>query len=143
VIVPGHANNNILNYTTSEGIKLYGQAIAPLEVKYDLDSGQLYTFLQKVRNRAIEQDCWTSICTIPVPPTGNLVPGQVILTYSLLTQHGRMTLANVKVAVRTYQFDGGREAQNSHQLFQFLYCSPDDLAQTKLASYQRDRLPHS
>jgi hypothetical protein len=71
-----------------------------------LDLGQLYFFLQKVRNRAIEQD-WINICTIPVPPAGNQVPGQVIPTYGLLTQHGRMTLANVEAAARTYHFEEG------------------------------------
>jgi hypothetical protein len=54
-----------------------------------------------------------------------------------------MTLANVEAAARTYQFDEGREAQNSHQLFQFLYRSLDDSAQqTKLDINETDYLIH-
>ena len=66
-LAPGRANNDILDYTTSEGIKLYGKAVSPLDPQYDLQSGGLYAFLQKVRNRAIEQD-WNNILNIEVPP---------------------------------------------------------------------------
>jgi hypothetical protein len=81
---------------------LYNKATAPLETKYDLDTGHLYSFLQKVKNRAMNQN-WTAICTIPVPPIA-VAAGQTIPEYNLLTQYGRMTLANIKTFAETYQF---------------------------------------
>ena len=54
-IAPGRANNNVLDYTTTEGtIKLYRKAVAPLDPKYGLKSGGLFAFLQKVCSQAIE-----------------------------------------------------------------------------------------
>ena len=101
-LAPGRANNAVLDYTTSEGIKLYGKAVAPLDPKYDLQSGGLFTFLQKVRNRAIEQD-WEAILRISVPPAA-LIAGQAAPTYNLVTEYGRMTMANVDASSRTYAF---------------------------------------
>jgi hypothetical protein len=54
-LVPGRVNNEVLDYYSNEGIKLYNKATALLETKYDLDTGHLYLFLQKVRNRAMNQ----------------------------------------------------------------------------------------
>jgi hypothetical protein len=129
-IAPGRANNAILDYTTTEGIKLYGKAVSSLDPQYDLKSGGLFTFLQKVRNRAIEQD-WDDILRIAVPPAVAIV-GQAAPTYSLVTEYGRMSMANVDASARTYAFMENRNAQNSHQLFQFLYRSMDDAAQARI-----------
>jgi hypothetical protein len=44
-LVPGRINNEVLNYSSNKGIKLYNKATAPLEAKYDLDTGHLYSLL--------------------------------------------------------------------------------------------------
>jgi hypothetical protein len=63
-LAPGRANNDaVLDYTSTEGIKLYNKATTPLETKYDLDAGRLYYFLQNVENRASNQN-WSPICNI-------------------------------------------------------------------------------
>ena len=84
-IAPGRANNNVLDYTITEGIKLYGKAILPLDPKYDLKSGGLFTFLQKVCNRAMEQD-WDNILRIEVPPA-TPIAGQAPPVYNLVTEY--------------------------------------------------------
>jgi hypothetical protein len=137
-LAPGRVNNEVLDYSSSEGIKLYNKATAPLETKYDLDTGHLYSFLQKVRNRAMNQN-WSGICTIPVHPL-TVVAGQNIPEYDLLTQYGRMTLANIKAFSLTYQFDQGRSAQNAHQMYEFLYSSLNDEAQARVALKEGDYL---
>jgi hypothetical protein len=101
-IAPGRANNQVLDYTTSEGIKLYGKAVAPLDPQYDLKSGGLYAFLQKVRNRFIEQH-WDNILNIDVP-LETPIQGQAVPSYNLVTQYGRMTKANVDSSARIYAF---------------------------------------
>jgi hypothetical protein len=137
-LAPGRVSNTVLDYSSNEGIKLYNKATAPLETKYDLDTGHLYSFLQKVRNRAMNQN-WTFICTIPVPPA-NAVVGQVTPEYDLLTQYGRMSLANIKTAAEEYQFLPGRNAQNAHQMYEFLYSSLNDEAQARVALKESDYL---
>jgi hypothetical protein len=137
-LAPGRVNNEVLDYSSSEGIKLYNKATAPLETKYDLDTGHLYSFLQKVRNRAMNQN-WTVICTIPVPPS-TAIAGQVTPKYDLLTQYGRMTLNNIRAAAEEYQFRHGRNAQNAHQMYEFLYSSLNDEAQARVALKEKDYL---
>jgi hypothetical protein len=82
---------------------------------------------------------WTAICTIPVPPTA-VVAGQIIPEYDLLTQYGRMTLANIKAFSETYQFRQERNAQNAHQMYEFLYSSLNDEAQARVALKENDYL---
>jgi hypothetical protein len=110
-LAPGRVNNEVLDYSSNEGIKLYNKATAPLETKYDLDTGHLYSFLQNAKNRAMNQN-WTAICTIPVPPTA-ITAGRAIPEYDLLTQYGRMTLANIKASAETYQFRQERSVERT------------------------------
>jgi hypothetical protein len=140
-IAPGRANNLVLDCTNSEGIKLYGKAVAPLDPQYDLKSEGLYAFLQKVRNRSIEQH-WDNILNIDVP-LATPIQNQAVPTYNLVTQYGRMTKANVDTSARRYAFTESRDAQNSHQLFQFLYRSMDDAAQARLGVQESDYLIHT
>jgi uncharacterized membrane protein YgcG len=139
-LAPGRANNLVIDYTTSEGIKLYGKAVSPLDPQYDLKSEGLFAFLQKVRNRSIEQQ-WDDILNIEVP-LAIPIQGQPAPRYNLVTQYGRMTKANVDTSARTYAFAESRDAQNSHQLFQFLYRSMDDAAQARLGVQESDFLIH-
>jgi hypothetical protein len=76
-LAQGRISNEVLDYSSNEGIKLYckNKATTFIETKYDLDTGLLYSFLQKVRNYTMNQN-WAFICMIPVPPT-NATSGQV------------------------------------------------------------------
>ena len=47
-------------------------------------------------------------------------------------------MANVDTSARTYAFLQNRNAQNSHQLFQFLYRSMDDAAQARIGVHESD-----
>jgi hypothetical protein len=82
---------------------------------------------------------WTDICTIPVHPI-TVVAGQIIPEYDLLTQYGRMTLANIKAFSETYQFRQERRAQNAHQMYEFLYLSLNNEAQARVALKEKDYL---
>jgi hypothetical protein len=117
-LAPGRVNIASLDFATSEGVKLCGKAVASLDPMCDLKSGGLFTFLQKVRNRAIEHE-WDGILRIGVPPTTN-IQGQTAPVCNLVTQHGMMTMANVDTSLRTCAFTQSQNAQNSHQLLQFL-----------------------
>jgi hypothetical protein len=62
-LTPALASNDLINYSTGEGIKLYGKAIAPLDTLYNGDSASLRLFLSKVQQRA-NQSGWKSILQI-------------------------------------------------------------------------------
>jgi hypothetical protein len=51
---PALASNTLLNYRSSEGIKIYGKATSPLDSLFDGDSGALRLFLSKVQQRATQ-----------------------------------------------------------------------------------------
>jgi hypothetical protein len=107
-----------------------------MEPKFNLKSDGLHSFIDKFKNRALNQG-WAAICTIPVTPA-NHVAGTTIPTYDLLEQFGRMSLADIKAHALTYQFRQGRAAQNSHQMYQFAYASLDDLTQGKVAILEKN-----
>jgi hypothetical protein len=74
---------------------------------------------------------WTFICMIPVP-SATSVAGQAVPEYDLLIQYGRMTLTNTRTAAEEYQFLHGRNAQNAHQMYAFLYSLLNDEAQARV-----------
>ncbi len=80
---------------------------------------------------------WQGICNIPVAPA-DAVEGEAIPQYDLLTQYGRMTLPQVKAHAMSYQFQANRNAQNAHQMYEFLYSSLDDEAQVRVAVKEAD-----
>jgi hypothetical protein len=49
-----------------------------------------------------------------------------------------MSLADVRAKAETYQFEQGRSAQNSHQMYQFTFNYLDDQAQAKLTLKEAD-----
>jgi hypothetical protein len=51
-LTPALASNDLINYSTGEGIKMYGKAIAPLDTLYNGDSASLRLFLSKMQQRA-------------------------------------------------------------------------------------------
>jgi hypothetical protein len=134
-LAPGFHSNELLNYGTAEGIKQFRGATRALDPKYNLKSDGLHPFLEKFKNRSLNQN-WAGICIIPVAPV-IAVPAAVIPEYNLLTQFGRMSLADVRAKAETYQFEQG-SAQHSHQMYQFAFNSLDDQGQAKLTLKEAD-----
>jgi hypothetical protein len=73
-------------------------------------------------------------------PPATAIAGQAIPKYDLLTQYGRMTLTNIRTAAEEYQFLHGRNAQNAHQMNEFLYSSLNNEAQARVAFKENDYL---
>jgi uncharacterized membrane protein YgcG len=135
-LAPGLHSDEVLDYGTSEGIKQYRGATAPMELKFNLKSDGLHSFIEKFKNRALNQG-WSGICTIPVAQAG-AVAGAESPTYNLLDQFGRMSLQDIKAHALTYQFASERAAQNSHQMYQFAYTSLDEQAQARVAILEKN-----
>ena len=87
-LTPGRASTATLDYTTTEGIKLYNKVTKGMEPPYDLRDKGLYAFLRQVNHQATQMN-WDTIINVPV------TVGGVDLTRDLLIQHGMLTLAQV------------------------------------------------
>ena len=85
-----------------------------MDPPYDLSDKGLYVFLRQVNHQA-NHIHWDTIINFPV------TVGGVSLTRDLLSQHGMLNLAQVHAHVLTYQGLDGRVAQNSQQMYTFLY----------------------
>jgi hypothetical protein len=57
------SSNALLNYKTSEGIKIYNKATSPIETPFTGDSGNLRLFLAKVQQKS-NQYGWHRVLTI-------------------------------------------------------------------------------
>ena len=125
-LTPGRDSNATLDYTTAEVIKLYNKSKKRMDPPYDLSDEGLYAFLRQVIHQE-NQINWETIINVPV------TVGGVILTRDLPIQHGMLTLAQVHVHVLTYQVLDGRAAQNSQQIYTFLYDSLDAQARMHMS----------
>ena len=62
---PATVTNTVLDYSTSEGIKIYKTNTAALPVKFDLSTSKLCLFLETLRNRATTAG-WNPILTFTI-----------------------------------------------------------------------------
>ena len=85
-----------------------------MEPPYDPSDKGLYAFLHRVSHQANQMN-WDTIFNVPV------TVGGVDLNRDLLSQHVMLNLAQVHARVLTYQGLDSRAAQNSQQMYTFLY----------------------
>jgi hypothetical protein len=124
---PALANAGILNYATSEGMKIYIAAIAGLTSKYNGNANEMHIFLKNVKERS-QSFGWNNI--LQIPKEGE--------TLNLIDQYGIIALADVQEHARTYESVNGRDAQNSSQMYNFLYASISDEAKLMVLSDYND-----
>jgi hypothetical protein len=109
---PALAKVGLLDYGTSEGMKIYNAAIAAITMKYSGNAIDLHLFLKNVKERA-QAYGWQAILNIPKD-------GE---TKNLIDQYGLLNLADIMDHAATYEDAIGRNAQNSSQMYYFLYAS--------------------
>lgn len=125
-LMPGAADNNVLNFNKSEAIKLFHKAIQPLDPKFTLAEENLRTFMEQVRERARIYN-WDALLTVPVDAT---------TSYHLITHYGMISAE----ACSTYAADHvgaafeTRKTQDSMMLYQFLLNSLTDAAKLTMLS---------
>jgi hypothetical protein len=110
------ASNDLINYSTGEGIKLYGKAKAPPDTLYNGDSASLRLFLSKVQHRA-NQSGWKSILQI------SNQTGQV---FDFIKNYGQITIVAIRAQAVTLELSNNRNTQNSSQMYTFLITSISD-----------------
>ena len=111
---PAHASNNVINYGTSDGMKLYNKATKP-GFEYDGTSDFLRLFLEVFKDHAAES---------------NWGPNVTIMTANgpreLASRYGQITDAELRTHVTTFSGTQTRQAQNSSQMLVYLKGSLDD-----------------
>jgi hypothetical protein len=112
---PAQVRNGIINYGTSEGIKLFSAAIAPLTTKYTGEMTGLHIFLKDVRKQA-QLFNWQHIISIPV-----WIEAGTNVMRDLIDQYGLIKLSEIKDHALTYELGNNRKAQDSAQMYNFLY----------------------
>ena len=124
---PALASSTLLNYSSGEGIKIYGKATAPLDVPFGGDSGALRLFLSKVQHRAA-QFGWSTILQI----------NQDGAMFNFLETYGQVTLASIRTQAANNEVARNRDTQNSTQMYTFLITSVTDALLGKIISKKED-----
>ena len=120
---PAQANVGILNYGSSEGMKIYNAAVAALSTKYSGNTSEMHIFLKNVNERG-QSFGWQNI--LNVPKDGG--------TRNLVDQYGLITLEDIRAHALIYENALGRNAQNASQMYNFLYSSLSDEAKLMVLS---------
>ena len=123
---PGQ-DNMILDWSTPADTKLYYKAIAALDNKFNGTPEKFIAFLASITYRA-RQFGWNSILTIPM----------AMDTRELLSDYGRISMAEINSHATTYTGTQTRAAQNSKMLYHFLMNLVTTEFTTKLVLYQEE-----
>jgi hypothetical protein len=84
-LTPGQCQpDQYIDYTTSQGLKLWNAAIAVLPFEFDVDSGGVNQFCEKLADRTEESGWQENGNIIDIPDSGG-VPRNLIREYGLLT----------------------------------------------------------
>ena len=114
-LTPAQANSgDIIDYTTTAGLKIYNAATEALPVKFDCQSKSVSTFCEKLIDRANEAGWKTGASNMLTIPDSN---GE---DRSLLTEYGRLTEEDIRNHADTYMANESRQAQNNVQMYNCL-----------------------
>jgi hypothetical protein len=130
-LAPALLGNNIIDYSTAAGVKLYGKATERLKDLYDGNEADLGLFLQQVKTRA-DVFGWNHVLAVP-PDLAN--PDE---TLDLIQHYGELTLEQVRAFAETYVNNQSRAAQDDAQLYQCLRKSLMKEAETNIVLFQED-----
>ena len=118
---PALVDTGIIDYSTTRGTKIYQAATAKLQDDlFDVESGGIHTFLNALSDRAMQYG-WDFILEIPPEvnePHDNLV--------NLLTNHGEISLDQIRKFVSTYIGGQNRASQDSRAMY---VCLTNSLSQ--------------
>ena len=111
---PGTINNEVIDYSTSEGLKIFNQSTQSLEQKYDGDPLQFSYFIAQVLTRE-ETYGWNDILKIDVDGKSK----------HLINDYGQYTIQNIRETSKKWHGESShnRNTQNAHQMYIFLDSS--------------------
>ena len=105
-LTPALINNDPLDFTQVQAIKLFYRATQALENQYDLSTDGLKLFLESLRQRSIESNWWMT-----------LTINRNNVAYNLIDHYGVLSYQDVRDRAMMYHGQHTRDAQNSMQIF--------------------------
>jgi hypothetical protein len=127
---PGVANPTApWDYFSSQGIKMYYQAVSPLSPKYKGDERSLTVFLSGLTSKA-NQYGWEELIM--------MIPDDTGVARSLLKHYALLTIPDIKKHALTYIGKESRASQASAQLAVCILASMNDDFLVKLLTHVRD-----
>ncbi len=135
---PGHALSGQLDFSTTEGRKLYSYATASIygssEDHFDCSASGLHSFLKELGRRARQYGWDISVCE--VPKAINDQGGESLV--NLITNHGELTLEQIQAFEKTYIFGQSRAAQDTHMLYHCIMNSLSKAGKEKVHLWESD-----
>jgi hypothetical protein len=120
--------DDIINYSTTTGMKIYKEASTELKIKFDVESSQVVLFCEALKSRAQDSGWALGAGDIINIPDGD---GD---KHNLLMEFGCLTKEEIKSHVTSYLDANGRKAQNSTQMLNCLKASLTDAGWLKIMS---------
>lgn len=122
------ADDNVIDYSTKEGRKIYEVATAALPVKFDLQTKNLLLFLKMLGSRA-KRSNWADVLSIPDAQAKK---------HDLIKDYGQVSMSEVRSHAATYMEAEDRKAQNSAQIVACLELSLSKEALKQVYSRYRE-----
>jgi len=113
--------DDFIDYSTSAGQKLFSKVTTYLEYTFDVEEESIQTFIETLSNRAVMAG-WNSRIT-------NIL---TVAQKNLLSQHGTISLQEVRDDALTYVQQHNRKAQNSYQMYVCIMASLSDAGRAKI-----------
>lgn len=126
-LTPALAQVDVIDMSTTAGIKLHKTIVAPLSNPFDGTPSKLMTFLEDVKQRA--SDCGWDLQLLQVDNQAT-VNNQVL---NLITSHRMLSIENVRAHAAAYVGQQTRLAQDSFMLYEFLRDSLTDSARIRIS----------
>jgi hypothetical protein len=129
---PGMATNDVIDYTTTAGQKVWEKAVEKLSDElFDCDSEGLRDFLELIRARGEVMGWNLSILSIPVDVNDPLGDAQ-----DFLDHYGEVGLDHCREHALTYYNQHNRAAQDSIQLYTCLMKSISRVGRNKITGFR-------
>jgi hypothetical protein len=125
---PAYVNDEVINYSSSDGMKLYNASIAPLPIQeFEGNGGNTQTWINDLIERSDAMN-WTFLLTVIINGVGFFIPRCLTLTIQQVQAHSMTYL-------HAYN---GCPKQNSAVLFCCLYASIGPRLRTKICNRRSD-----
>jgi hypothetical protein len=130
---PALASDDIIDYTSAHGAKLYKSAIESLQTDlFDCDAQGITGFLNALEDRAMRSG-WSGIINIPQDMTNPVAD-----TVNLITNFGEISTDKILAHAQSYVATPTRNAQNSMQLYHCLMNSMSKAGKSKITVWKHD-----
>ena len=133
-LCPAAANTGIIDCSQKEGKKLYEDASRKLcDEPFSCDPDEYHDLLQVLSSRAMEWSWDSSIMNVPTDSSNAASP-----KVSLLIEHGKLSIGQIRQYEKTYIATQTRQAQNSYMLYQALFKSLSKIGRSKIILDKKD-----